>query len=115
LHKRELANSICIAAPDRELPSMRCRRSGSAEPRGIPPVLWRGSDRAASQQIGKATGIGTFDYHPISKYGKSIEATGANTTTALVTMVNGFADEWSDAIERAKHGDYRGLRTDRRG
>jgi hypothetical protein len=59
--------------------------------------------------IGEATGIGTFDYHPISKYGQSIEATGSNTTTALVTMVNGFADEWSDAIERAEHGDYRGV------
>jgi hypothetical protein len=59
--------------------------------------------------IGEATGIGTFDYHPISKYGQSIEATGASATTALVTMVNGFADEWSDAIERAKHGDYRGV------
>jgi hypothetical protein len=59
--------------------------------------------------IGEATGIGTFDYHPISKYGKAIDETGSNTTTALVTMVNGFADEWTDAIERAKHGDYRSL------
>lgn len=59
--------------------------------------------------IGEATGIGTFDYHPISNYGRSIEASGAGTTTALVTMVNGFADEWSDAIERARHGDYRGV------
>lgn len=59
--------------------------------------------------IGEATGLGTFDYHPLSKYGQSVEATGSNTTTALVTMVNGFADEWSDAIERAKHGDYRGV------
>jgi hypothetical protein len=59
--------------------------------------------------IGEATGLGRFDYHPISKYGQSIEATGSNTTTALVTMVNGFADEWSDAIERAMHGDHRGV------
>jgi hypothetical protein len=59
--------------------------------------------------IGEATGIGRFDYHPISRYGQSVDATGSNTTTALVTMVNGFADEWSDAIERAKHGDYRGV------
>lgn len=59
--------------------------------------------------IGKATGIGTFDYHPLSKFGQAIETTGADTTTALVSMVNGFADEWSDAVERAKHGDYRGL------
>jgi hypothetical protein len=59
--------------------------------------------------IGEATGVGTFDYHPISKYGQSIEATGSGPTTALVTMVNGFADEWSDAIERAKHGDYRAV------
>ncbi len=59
--------------------------------------------------IGEATGLGTFDYHPISKYGKSIEATGSDITTALVTMVNGFADEWSDALERASDGDYRGV------
>lgn len=59
--------------------------------------------------VGEAIGLGTFDYHPISKYGKSVEATGGDTTTALVTMVNGFADEWSDAIERARHGDYRGV------
>ncbi len=59
--------------------------------------------------IGEATGIGRFDYHPISKYGQSIAASGSDTTTALVTMVNGFADEWSDAIERARHGDYRGV------
>jgi hypothetical protein len=59
--------------------------------------------------LGDAMGIGTFEYHPISKYGKSVEASGADTSTALVTMVNGFADEWSDAIERAKHGDYRSL------
>ena len=59
--------------------------------------------------VGQWTGIGTFDYHPISKYGRSIDETGAKTTTALITMVNGFADEWADAIERAKHGDYRSL------
>jgi hypothetical protein len=59
--------------------------------------------------IGEATGLGTFDYHPISKHGKSVEATGSNPTTALVTLVNGFADEWSDAIERARNGDYRGV------
>jgi len=59
--------------------------------------------------LGAATGIGTFEYHPISKYGTSVEATGAGTQAALVKMVNGFADEWSDAIERAKHGDYRSL------
>jgi hypothetical protein len=59
--------------------------------------------------IGEATGIGTFEYHPISKYGKGIEQTGAGAQAALVKMVNGFADEWSEAIERAKHGDYRNL------
>ncbi len=59
--------------------------------------------------LGKRTGIGTFDYHPISKYAQSIDETGANTTTALVAMINGFADGWTDAIERAKHGDYRSL------
>jgi hypothetical protein len=59
--------------------------------------------------LGGLTGIGTFDYHPISKYGQFVEATGAGTQAALVQLVNGFADEWSDALERAKHGDYRGL------
>jgi filamentous hemagglutinin len=59
--------------------------------------------------LGAATGIGTFDFDPFSKYGKAIKASRADTTTALVTMVNGFADEWTDAIERAKHGDYRSL------
>lgn len=59
--------------------------------------------------LGEATGLGSFDYHPISKYGNLVEATGSNATTALVTMVNGFADEWSDAMERAQHGDYRGI------
>jgi hypothetical protein len=59
--------------------------------------------------LGKATGIGTFEYHPISKYGQSVDATGAGPKAAIVAMVNGFADEWSDAIERANHGDYRRL------
>jgi hypothetical protein len=59
--------------------------------------------------LGAATGIGTFEYHPISKYGTSVEATGAGPQASLVKLVNGFADEWSDAIERAKHGDYRSL------
>jgi hypothetical protein len=59
--------------------------------------------------LGGMTGLGTFDYHPISKYGQMVEATGAGTQAALVQLVNGFADEWSDALERAKHGDHRGL------
>lgn len=59
--------------------------------------------------IGKATGIGTFGYHPISKYGQSVEATDAGPQAALVQIVNGVADQWSDAIERARHGDYRNL------
>lgn len=59
--------------------------------------------------IGQKTGIGTFAYHPISKYGQAVDATGAGPKAAVVAMVNGFADEWSDAIERAKHGDYRRL------
>jgi len=59
--------------------------------------------------LGQATGVGTFGYHPISKFGKAIDDSGTNATTALVTMVNGFVDQWSDAIERARHGDYRGM------
>jgi len=59
--------------------------------------------------LGTATGIGTFEYHPISQYGQSVEASGAGTQAAVVQLVNGFADEWSEAIERAKHGDYRSL------
>jgi hypothetical protein len=59
--------------------------------------------------LGKATGIGTFEYHPISKFGKGIEQTGDGPQAALVSMVNGFADEWSEAIEHAKHGDFRKL------
>jgi hypothetical protein len=59
--------------------------------------------------ICQALGIGSFDYHPISTYGRAIEATGASTTTAMVGLVNGFANDWSDALERAKHGDYRQL------
>ncbi len=58
--------------------------------------------------IGAATGLGTFEYHPSSKLFQAVEATGSSTT-ALVAVVNGFADEWADAIERARHGDYRGL------
>lgn len=59
--------------------------------------------------IGTATGIGTFEYHTISKYGTGIEHTGAGSQAALINVVNGFADEWSEAIERARHGDYRNL------
>jgi hypothetical protein len=59
--------------------------------------------------LGMATGIGSFEYHPRSKYLQAAEHSGAGTQAALVQLVNGFADEWTDAIERAKHGDYRSL------
>jgi len=57
--------------------------------------------------LGKATGIGSFEYHPISTFGQAVEANGVGA--AVVQLINGFADEWSDAIERARHGDYRSL------
>ncbi len=58
--------------------------------------------------IGAVTGIGTFDHRPRSQLFQAVESTGSSTA-ALVAVVNGFADEWSGAIERARNGDYRGL------
>jgi len=57
--------------------------------------------------VGKATGVGSFEYQPISTFGQAAQANGVGL--AVVQLVNGFADEWSDAIERARHGDYRSL------
>lgn len=58
--------------------------------------------------LGAVAGIGTFEYHPRSHLFRAVETTGS-ATTALVLVVNSVADEWSDAIERARNGDYRAL------
>ncbi len=58
---------------------------------------------------GKKTGKWDWNWDPISKYGKSVKQTGASSTDGLVAMVNGFADQWSDALERAGNGDYSGV------
>ncbi len=61
------------------------------------------------EALGKWKGTWNLNWEPISKYGKWVQQSGASSTDGLVTMVNGFADQWSDAIERAGNGDYSGV------
>lgn len=61
------------------------------------------------EAAGKKTGKWDWNWDPVSKYGKSVKQTGASSTDGLVAMVNGFADQWSDALERAGNGDYSGV------
>lgn len=58
--------------------------------------------------LGAWTGIGTFDWKPISAVGKAAEG-GATSSDVAKGIVTGIIDQWSTAVQHARHGDYSAL------
>lgn len=59
--------------------------------------------------LGHWTGAYKLGWKPISEYGNWADATDASALDGVAHIVNGFVEQWRDAIERAGNGDYSGL------